>query len=94
MHGIKQDRIDHGVVWNIHCVDKENGEELHNGDKIRLKHDTSGKYVSTDGSTFYTEGNCGRGCSIVGQLELHAIDNGHYSEHAVFEVVGALSFDQ
>lgn len=72
VHGIKKDKIDHGVVWSIHCVDKQSGEDLYFGDKIRLKHDTSGKYVTTDGSSFYTEGNCGRGCQIVGQLELHA----------------------
>jgi|JI9StandDraft_2_1071091.scaffolds.fasta_scaffold2903963_1 hypothetical protein len=22
VHGIKKDQIDHGVVWNVHCVDK------------------------------------------------------------------------
>lgn len=25
VHGIKQDKIDHGVVWNIQCAEKENG---------------------------------------------------------------------
>jgi len=54
VHGYPYEQIDGAVNWNIHCVDKESGEDLHYGDKIRMKHDITGKYVATDGSSYYT----------------------------------------
>ena len=69
VHGMKKkDGLDEKINWQLQCVDKEEGSSLHYQDKIRLKHMVTGKYASLDPSYAYTEANCGRGCSIAGQI--------------------------
>lgn len=58
---------------------------------MRLKHSITGKYVSLDPAYAYTEANCGRGCEIAGQLELHAIDNP--DDSTIFALKTGISFD-
>lgn len=60
---------------------------------MRLVHSATGKFVSMDQGYAYTEANCGRGCSIAGQIELHGID-AHDDSTTVFQVKTGLSFDQ
>jgi hypothetical protein len=59
---------------------------------VRLKHGVSGKYVALDPAYAYTEANCGQGCAIAGQIELHAIDSADEST-SVFQVKTGLTFD-
>lgn len=92
VHGMSKDNLDEKINWQIHCVDKTEGEEIHYNDLIRLKHHVTGKYISLDPVYAYTEANCGRGCSIANQIELHAIDN-HDDATTVFQIKSGLSFD-
>jgi hypothetical protein len=73
-------------------VDKEAGTEVHYNDKIRLKHQVTGKHASLDPAYAYTEANCGRGCSIAGQIELHALDNTDDTT-TVFQIKSGIAFD-
>lgn len=52
----------------------------------------TGKYASLDPSYAYTEANCGRGCSIAGQIELIAIDSADETT-SVFQVKSGMAFD-
>ena len=92
VHGIQSQNIDEKINFQIQCVEKGEEEEISYNDKIRLKHQITGKYVSLDPAYAYTEGNCGRGCSIAGQLELHALD-GADEVTTVFQIKTGLTFD-
>jgi hypothetical protein len=92
VHGMKKENLDEKINWELHCVDKEDGEPLRYNDHLRLKHQVTGKYVSLDPIYAYTEANCGRGCSIAGQLELHAIDSSDDTT-SVFQARTGLTFD-
>jgi hypothetical protein len=52
----------------------------------------TGKYVSLDQAYAYTEANCGRGCSIAGQIELHAMDT-QDDATTIFQIKSGLAFD-
>jgi hypothetical protein len=93
VHGMPADRVDDKINWQIQCSDRAEGEDLHYQDQVRLIHAATGKYVSLDQAYAYTEANCGRGCSIAGQIELHAVD-AHDDTTTVFQVRTGLSFDQ
>lgn len=93
VHGMPDDRADAAVNWMIKCVNKETGDSLNFGDEIKLKHSVTGKYVSLDPSSQYTQFNC-RGCEIIHQIELHAVDNDSDEESTVFRLVGGLTFGQ
>jgi len=67
VHGMPDDRADAAVNWMIKCVNKEIGDSLNFGDEIKLKHSVTGKYISLDPSSQYTEFNC-RGCEIIHQI--------------------------
>jgi hypothetical protein len=68
VHGMNKNNIDEKINFQIQCVDRHEGESIFFNDRIRLKHQITGKYASLDESYPYTEANCGRGCSIAGQL--------------------------
>ena len=91
MHG-SIEQIDSAVNWKLVCQEKENGETLFFEDKIKLKHSVTGKYVALDPSSQYTEFNCGRGCEIMRQVELHGIDDGTLDEQIVFKIKGGIKF--
>ena len=93
VHGIGKDSADDKTNWQLQCLDKEQGSSLSYNDLIRLKHQVTGKYTSLDPAYAYTEANCGRGCSIAGQIELHAIDS-HDDSLSVFQVKTGLTFDR
>jgi hypothetical protein len=88
-----RDRLDDKIDWKIECADKEAGSELHYNDKVRFKHQVTGKHIGLDPAYAYTEANCGRGCSIAGQIELHAVDNIDDSI-TLFQIKSGLTFDQ
>ena len=92
VHGIKKDNLDEKINWEVHCVGKEDGDALRYDDEVRLKHQVTGKYASLDPIYAYTEANCGRGCSIAGQLEMHAIDSADETT-SIFKVRTGLTFD-
>ncbi len=92
VHGITKDNLDDKVNWQIQCADREEGSPLHFNDRIRLKHQVTGKYASLDPAYAYTEANCGRGCSIAGQLELHALDASDDTT-TVFQIKTGLAYD-
>ena len=52
----------------------------------------TGKYASLDEAYAYTEANCGRGCEIAGQIELHAIDT-QDDTTSVFKIKTGMTFD-
>lgn len=93
VHGMPADRVDDKINWQIQCTTKGEGEQLHYQDTLRLVHSATGKLVSLDQGYAYTEANCGRGCSIAGQIELHGID-AHDDTTTVFQVKTGLTFDQ
>lgn len=74
VHGIQRNSLDEKINFQVQCADRQEGEGIFYNDRVRLKHQITGKYASLDDSYPYTEANCGRGCTIAGQLELHAID--------------------
>ena len=86
------DQIDRAVNWKIICTEKENGETLTFEDNVKLKHSVTGKYVALDPSSQYTEFNCGRGCEIMRQVELHGIDDGTEDDQTVFRMKGGIKF--
>jgi hypothetical protein len=92
VHGIQAQNVDEKINFQLQCVDKTEGEAINYNDKIRLKHEITGKYVSLDPAYAYHEGNCGRGCSIAGQLELHALDAADEAT-TVFQIKTGLAFD-
>ena len=92
VHGMKKEGQDSKINWQIQCVDKETGSTINYDDQIRLKHIISGKYASLDPAYAYTEANCGRGCSIAGQIELHAIDSSDETT-SVFKIKTGIAFD-
>jgi len=65
---MNKNNIDEKINFQIQCLEKENGQEIYYQDKVRFKHQITGKYVALDDVYAYTEANCGRGCSIAGQL--------------------------
>lgn len=93
VHGIKPAFIDEKINWKIICSEKHEGESVHYNDFIRVKHQVTGKYVSLDPVYAYTEANCGRGCVIAGQTELHGLDFLDETT-SVFQVKTGISFDQ
>lgn len=92
VHGMTRDKLDEKINWQIQCVDKPDGTEVHVHDAIRLKHSVTGKYASLDQAYAYTEANCGRGCSIAGQIELHALDT-HDDTTTVFQIKSGMALD-
>ena len=93
VHGMKKDATDEKINWKLQCPQKEEGATLNYQDEIRLKHSVTGKYASVDPAYAYTEANCGRGCSIAGQIELHAIDSADETT-SVFQVKTGITFDK
>ena len=91
VHGMKKDAIDEKINWKLQCPHKEEGATLSYQDEIRLKHSVTGKYASVNPAYAYTEANCGRGCSIAGQIELHAIDSADETT-SVFQVKTGIAF--
>ena len=93
VHGITKNNLVEKINWQILCAEKSEGDQIFYNDKIRLKHQITGKYASLDDAYAYTEANCGRGCSIAGQLELHALDNNDDTT-TVFQIKTGIAFDQ
>lgn len=91
VHGMARNNLDDKINWQLQCVDRHEGEQLHYNDRIRLKHQITGKYVSLDDAYAYTEANC-RGCSIIGQLELHALDTA--DDTTIFQIKTGIAFDK
>lgn len=56
-------------------------------------HAATHKYVRFSNSQPYTEFNCGRGCSLVGQIELHAVKDAG-KDTALRAVGGVAILDQ
>lgn len=54
VHGITKANLDEKINWQIQCVDKSEGDRIFYNDKIRLKHEITGKYASLDDSYAYT----------------------------------------
>jgi hypothetical protein len=50
------------------------------------------KYVRFSGSQLYTEFNCGRGCTLQGQIEIHAVKEA--GKDTVLKVVSGLAIIQ
>ena len=46
VHGMNKNNIDEKINFQIQCVDREAGTQIHFQDKIRFKHQITGKYVS------------------------------------------------
>jgi len=91
VHGMKKESHDEKINWQLQCIGKEDGSPLSYQDQIRIKHTVTGKYASLDPALAYTEANCGRGCSIAGQVELHAIDSADDTT-SVFQVRTGIAF--
>ena len=92
VHGVKSDRLDDKIDWKIECADKQAGSQLHYDDKIRFKHQVTGKHISLDSAYAYTEANCGRGCSIAGQIEMHAVQTVDDTT-TLFQIKSGMAFD-
>lgn len=90
VHGMTRNNLDEKINWQLQCVDRQEGEQVHFNDKVRLKHQITGKYVSLYDAYAYTEANC-RGCSIIGQLELHALDTA--DDTTIFQIKTGIAFD-
>lgn len=93
VHGMNRNSIDEKINFQIQCVDRPEGEGIYYNDRVRLKHQITGKYASMDDSYPYTEANCGRGCTIAGQLELHAVDSTDELT-TIFQLKTGITFDQ
>lgn len=91
VHGMPDDRADSAINWKIKCPHKEKGEILKFGDEIKLKHSVTGKYIELDQSSQYTEFNC-RGCEIIYQIEVHAVENDSEEDKTTFKLLGGLTF--
>lgn len=57
----------------MRCNGKKEGEPLAFNDEFQLLHTATDKYVRFSNGQPYSEFNCGRGCALAGQLELHAV---------------------
>lgn len=75
--------------WKVVCSTKEVGEALLFNDEFRMMHIGTHKYVRFSNVQVYSEYNCGRGCSLVGQLELHAIKEA--AKDSLLKAVGGIT---
>ncbi len=90
---IPSDRVDSSVNWQLVCADQEEGTKIKFYDRVKLKHSMSGKFVELRQESIYTEANCGRGCVLAGEVELHANENAE-EDDATFELRPGMSFKE